>query len=224
MVEICNLVEGRLIRRANRFVLEIEVAGKVERAHLRDSGKLTELMKPGNMVLARPKKREKTSYEVFVIFDEDTPVVVNSSLHTDIAVEILEGEGYRIEGREVRVGKSRIDLLVSRDGVSRLVEVKGCTLVRDGVALFPDAPTERGVKHVREIMERGGVILFLVMRNDARVFMPNQETHPEFARVLRKAYESGVEVKCALLSPEVNKDCLNVRFEEYLPVLFPEDI
>ncbi|AIY91150.1 DNA/RNA nuclease SfsA [Geoglobus acetivorans] len=224
MVEICNLVEGRLVRRANRFVLEIEVAGKVERAHLRDSGRLTELMKPGNRVLARPKKREKTSYEVFVIFDEYVPVVVNSSIHTDIAVEILEGEGYRIEGREVKAGRSRIDLLVSRDGVSRLVEVKGCTLVRQGVALFPDAPTERGVKHVREIMERRGMIFFLVMRNDARVFMPNQETHPEFARVLMEARENGVDVRAALLRPELQEDCLTIKFERYLPVEFPEEL
>jgi len=222
-VEICGLVEGRLVRRLNRFALEVEVDGRKERAHLRDSGRLTELMKPGNRVLVRPKKREKTSYEVFVIFDGDAPVVVNSSLHTDIAVEILEGEGYRIESREVKAGKSRIDLLVSRDGVSRLVEVKGCTLVRNGIALFPDAPTERGVKHVRELIERGGMILFLVMRRDGKIFMPNHITHPEFARVLKEAHERGIKVKCALLSPEVKKDCLNIRFERYLPVVFPDE-
>ncbi|AKG91892.1 sugar fermentation stimulation protein [Geoglobus ahangari] len=222
MVEICNLVEGRLVRRLNRFVLEVEVNGRVERAHLRDSGRLTELMKPGNRVLMRPKKRERTSHEVFVIYDVHVPVVVNSSLHSDIAAEILGGEGYRIEGREVKVGSSRIDLLVSRDGAAKLVEVKGCTLVRDGVALFPDAPTERGVKHVREIAERGGMILFLVMRSDARIFMPNHETHPEFAKVLREAYESGVDVRAALLRPEVQGDCLTIGFERYLPVEFPD--
>ncbi|WP_456477711.1 DNA/RNA nuclease SfsA [Geoglobus ahangari] len=144
MVEICNLVGGRLVRRLNRFVLEVEVNGRVERAHLRDSGRPTELMKPGNRVLVRPKKRERTSHEVFVIYDAHVPVVVNSSFHSDIVAEILEGECYRIEGKEVKVGSSRIDLLVSRDGAAKLVEVKGCTLVRDGVALFPDAPTERG--------------------------------------------------------------------------------
>ncbi|MBE8539649.1 DNA/RNA nuclease SfsA [Geoglobus acetivorans] len=223
-MEICNLVEGRLVRRANRFVLEVDVAGRVERAHLRDSGRLTELMKPGNRVLVRPKKRENTSHEVFVIYDAHVPVVVNSSLHSEIAVEILEGEGCRIEGREVKVGESRIDLLVSKGGTRWLVEVKGCTLVRDGVALFPDAPTERGVKHVREITERGGMILFLVMRSDARVFMPNHETHPEFARVLRKAYENGVDVRAALLRPELRSGCLTIEFERYLPVEFPDVI
>ena len=223
-VEICGLVEGRLIGRPNRFVLEVEVDGRIERAHLRDSGRLAELMSPGNRVLVRPKKREKTSYEVFVICDGTIPVIVNSSLHSGLAAAILEGEGYRIKGREVKAGKSRIDLLVSRDGAAKLVEVKGCTLVRDGIALFPDAPTERGVKHVRELTKNGGMILFLVMRSDARVFMPNRETHPEFAEILRDAYESGVEVRAALLHPELQGDCLRIVFERYLPVVFPEEL
>lgn len=223
-MEICGLVEGKLVRRSNRFVLEVEVNGRVERAHLRDSGRLTELMKPGNRVLVKPKKREKTSYEVFVIYDGSIPVIVNSSPHSELAAAILESESYRIEGREVKVGRSRIDLLVSRDGDVKLVEVKGCTLVRDGIALFPDAPTERGVRHVREIMKNGGMILFLVMRIDANVFMPNRETHPEFAKVLREAYESGVDVRAALLSPELRGGCLKIAFERYLPVVFPEGL
>ncbi len=219
-MEICGLVEAKLIRRVNRFVLEIEIDGSVQPSHLRDPGRLTELMKQGNRVLVRPKKRKKTNYEVFVIYDGDVPVVVNSAIHSDVAAEILEKEGFKIERRELKVGKSRIDFLVSKNGVQMLVEVKGCTLVKDGVALFPDAPTERGVKHVREIMERGGMLLFLVMRNDATLFMPNRETHEEFADVLKETYDCGVEVRAALMKPRIDGGCLKIEFDRYLPVKF----
>ncbi len=145
-MEICGLVEAKLVRRVNRFVLEIEIDGSLQLAHLRDSGRLTELMRRGNRVFVRPKKREKTNYEVFVIYDKDVPVIVNSSIHSEIAIEILERESFKIERKEVKVGKSRIDLLVSKDSLLKLVEVKGCTLVKDYIALFPDAPTERGLE------------------------------------------------------------------------------
>jgi len=219
-VEIGGLVECKLLRRLNRFVLEVEIEGNTERAHLRDSGRLSELMKKGNRVFVRRKRGEKTSYEVFVIWDGDVPVVVNSSLHTKLATEILEKERYKILRREVLVDGSRIDLLVERDGVERLVEVKGCTLVLDSIALFPDAPTARGVRHVKIIEKHGGMILFLVMRDDARFFMPNFKTHPEFARELKRAFDSGVEVRASVMKPKLTGNKLIIKHERDIPVYF----
>ncbi len=216
-MEVTGLVEGKLVRRINRFVVEVEVDG-VARAHLRDSGRLTELMRSGNRLMLKPKTGGKTDYEVYVIFDGDIPVVVNSSLHTPLAVEILQAEGFRILRREVQVGRHRIDLLVTDGVVKRLVEMKGCTLVKNGVAKFPDAPTQRGLEHLRTLKELGGMILFLVMRNDARVFTPNYETHPEFAVELESA--DNVEVRAAKLKPSVVDGKLVVDFDSYIPVSY----
>ncbi len=81
-------------------------------------------------------------------------------------------------------------------------------------------PQKGGLKHVKVIMEKGGMILFLVMRNDAKVFMPNWGTHKEFAEILKKAYDNGVEVKAALLNPMISGNCLRIEFDRYLPVRF----
>ncbi len=222
LMRIDNLTEGELVRRLNRFVLEVKVDDQVVKAHLRDSGRLTELMKEGNIVLMKEKIREKTQFEVFVIYDGEIPVIVNSSIHTPIGERILEMEGYKILKREIKLGNSRIDLLVEKDGREIFVEIKGCTLVKDGIALFPDAPTERGVKHVKKISEVQGMILFLVMRGDALRMMPNIHTHPEFASVLSEAMESGVRVKSALLNPVIVENNLFVEFKGYIPVVLPD--
>jgi len=220
--EIEGLVEGELIRRVNRFVVEVKVDGSYAKAHLRDSGRLTELMKERNRVLMKPKIREKTDFEVFVIYDGKIPVVVNSSIHSEIGRRILELLDYRILKREVRVDDSRIDLLVEKDGKKRFAEIKGCTLVKDRTALFPDAPTERGLKHVRKITELGGIVLFLIMREDADRMMPNISTHPEFAIALKEAVKKKVTVKAALLKPHVRKDRLNIQLEKFVPVIIPQ--
>jgi len=220
--EIEGLVEGRLIRRVNRFVIEVDVNSSRARAHLRDSGRLSELMKEGNTVLMREKTREKTQFEVFVVYDGDKPVIVNSSLHSILGARVLEMLGYKIVKKEVKLGDSRIDLLAEKDEKEIFVEIKGCTLVKKGTALFPDAPTERGVKHVKKITEVGGMILFLVMREDARRMMPNVETHPEFASVLRNAVEKGVDVRAALLKPLIKEDKLSIKFKGCIPLIFPD--
>jgi len=221
-MRIDNLTEGELVRRLNRFVLEVKLNDQVVKAHLRDSGRLTELMKKGNTVLMKEKIREKTRFEVFVIHDGETPVIVNTSIHIPIGEKILEMEGYKILRREVKLGNSRIDLLAEKDSREIFVEIKGCTLVKDGVALFPDAPTERGVRHVKKISEVQGIVLFLVMRGDAIRMMPNIHTHPEFASVLSEAMKSGVRVESALINPVIIENNLLVEFKGYIPVVLPD--
>jgi sugar fermentation stimulation protein A len=226
LMRIRNLVEGKLNRRLNRFVVEVYREGKKALAHLRDPGRLEELMTPGNRVLMREKTSGKTQFELFAIYHGKIPVVVNSSIHNKLAEEILMGEGFRVVDREVRINGHRIDLLIDSEGREVLVEVKGCTLVRNGVALFPDAPTTRGLAHIRLIMREKGMILFLVMRGDAQRFSPNYRTHREFALELENAARQGVEIRAARMNvqileseKEAKKD-LEINFDRYLPVCF----
>ncbi len=222
LFEISGLKEGRLIKRLNRFTLEVEVEGKVRRANLRDSGRLPELMKEGNRVLLKEKSGGKTSYVVFTIFDKEVPVIVNSSLHSKLAEKILISEGYEILKREIRVENSRIDFLVKKGDV-RLLEVKGCTLVKNRVALFPDAPTERGLKHLAILEKFGGEILFLVMRSDAEVFSPNFATHKKFAEKL-ESLSKKIEIRAAKLNPVVEEGTLKIYHSGYVPVVFKKVI
>lgn len=204
-----------MLGRPNRFVLEVEINGRTEKANLRDSGRLPQLIKPGNRVLLRRKKGGKIPYTVFVIFDNETSVIVNSSLHSPLAEKILIEKGYRILKREVKVENARIDFLVEKED-KRLLEVKGCTLVENGVALFPDSPTKRGLKHLEILEKYRGELLFLVMRSDAVSFSPNFKIHREFAE---KLLSSKIRIRTAKLEPKIYEDALEVYFAGYIPMI-----
>ncbi|MCY0882526.1 MAG: DNA/RNA nuclease SfsA, partial [Acidianus infernus] len=176
-----EIVESRL----NRFLVQTK-SGKL--CHLHDPGRLKELIYPGNKILVRQveKGKRKTSCQVTAAWDGRW-VITDSSIHNAIARKFLPGAR-----QEVKLGKSRIDFFYD----NTYVEVKGCTLVNDGVALFPDAPTERGRKHLEELiraMERGmrAKLLVLVMRDDAVCFSPNAETDRKFAETFYLALTKG---------------------------------
>ncbi len=191
-------LEGATVRaRPNRFTV---VLTDGRRCHLRDPGRLEELIYPGARILVAPRRgNRKTVCEIFGAYDREVLVLVNSGLHQDLALEALRmdlfpelGQFEKVE-REVRLSASRIDLMV--DG--RAVEIKGCTLVRDGLALFPDAPTERGRRHVMELRRyaesgRRAYVLFLIARPDAEFISPNLGTDPAFSAALYEAFLSGV--------------------------------
>ncbi len=195
---------GRFRSRPNRFTVVLETPKGTRRCHLRDPGRLTEILIPGarTIFLERSGPGRKTDCEVLAVWSGTWWTVVNSGLHTDLATElILSGAVPELPAdapirREVRFGDSRVDLLLDTSPPT-LVEVKGCTLVVDGVALFPDAPTERGTRHVLNLIRavRSGMraaVLFLVMRPDAERLEPNEETDPKFAEALRSARREGV--------------------------------
>ncbi|MDI6841265.1 MAG: DNA/RNA nuclease SfsA [Methanothermobacter wolfeii] len=205
-MKIDNIICGVYIDRPNRFTMVVDVDGEKKLAHLRDPGRLKELLIPGREVLLRKADGggRKTEFDVIAVRRGHGWVLINSGFHSDLAAEIInsglveELEGFRIERREFSFGESRLDFLLS-NGKPMLLEVKGCTLVVDGLALFPDAPTERGRRHVMELadaLDDGylGAVLFLVFGEDARVFSPNVDMDPDFASALREAYERGVMV------------------------------
>ena len=212
LLKIAVDAEGIFRERPNRFLgivdLPLEYGGPGQKVHVHDPGRLMELLFPGNRVLLIHAERpgRKTAWTVAAAWCEGEWVLINSGLHHKISSAILADPEISPFGRpesvdaEVNSGNSRLDYRMLLPGESRVwVEVKGCTLSRDGVALFPDAPTKRGVRHVRELVDLKvhgdrAALLILVFRQDVICFSPNYLTDAGFARAFAHAVSSGVEV------------------------------
>jgi len=200
--------QGVFISRPNRFLSLVNIDGSEEKVHVHDPGRLTELLYPGNTVLVRRVEKEgrATSWDVIAAAFEEQWVLVHSGYHRSISEMVLNDPEISPLGEvvdlkpEITVGHSRLDFVLTSDGVMTGVEVKGCTLARGGVALFPDAPTLRGTKHLETLLDMKNqgmraVLLVLVLRTDVQTFAPNADTDPLFAEMFWKAVDAGVEVK-----------------------------
>jgi sugar fermentation stimulation protein A len=192
LFELPNLKQGTFQERPNRFVAEIEYKGKIETAHVHDPGRLKELLIKGVKVLFTYSKG-KLKYYIKAVRCENEWVLIDSAQHSKIALKVFsylpKFSDVKEIKKEVKIGKSRIDFML--DGMP--LEVKGVSLVKDGLALFPDAPTERGTRHVHEIIEHDGMILFLIFRK-AELFAPNFETDPKFSEKLSEARKKGIPI------------------------------
>ena len=196
--EIQNLKKGIFFSRPNRFIAEIKYGGRVESAHVHDPGRLKELLIKGAEVLFT-NSSGKLKYYIKAVKYNNEWVLIDSAQHSKIAMKIFEflqefSEVKDIK-KEITIGKSRIDFVL--DGTP--LEIKGCTLVRNGLALFPDAPTERGTRHVEEIIKHKGIILFLIFRKADR-FAPNLETDPKFSQKLSEARKNKINIICVQIS------------------------
>lgn len=221
---ISNLIQGIFLERPNRFLVIFEKDGKSFKAHLRDPGRLKELLIPGTPLLLRAAQKSthrKTGYDVVAVWKDEIWVLINSGFHSDLAEELIENglvpefSGYKVIKREYTYGKSRIDFFLGGKE-EMLLEVKGCTLVEEGWAKFPDAPTERGKRHVEELnrAKKEGfkaVILFLIIREDAQVFSPNWGMDPDFAAVLKQASQKGVKLVAYTFKNIFNGSNLEVK-------------
>lgn len=200
-----NLVEGRFLLRCNRFLVRARVPGGEVEAHLPNPGRLRELLLPGVPVLLRPTGGggRKTAYDLFAVHDGGEWITVDSRLPNLLFREAFEDglleafSGYGGLEAGVHYGESVIDFLLY-DGIPCLVEVKGCTLVREETALFPDAPTSRGTRHLEELaaaVEAGlrACMVVTVQRSGAEVFTTNDAVDPAFGRAARSARRRGVE-------------------------------
>jgi len=192
-----ELSEAIFVRRLNRFAAMVEVGGKQEVAHLPNSGRMRELLFPGARVLVAERSGErKTRFDLLMAEEGSTLVSVDSRLPPVLVAEALAegrlpelGEFHTLR-REVRVGASRLDLLGHGARGSCLMETKSVTLVRDGVALFPDAPTSRGTRHLEQLRRATtegcqAAAIFVIQRDDASSFSPLEEADPVFASALR---------------------------------------
>ena len=174
IIKFNNLKRGTFIFRSNRFVGEIYYDDQKELAHIHDPGRMKELLIKGREILFTSSKG-KLKYYIKAVKAENEWVLIDTALHSKIAREVFDlmPEFSKVKEikSEVKIGNSRIDF--SLDGV--LLEVKGVSLVKDKLALFPDAPTERGTRHVTEIINHNGIVFFLVFRQ-ADKFQQELET------------------------------------------------
>ncbi|MFX1419542.1 MAG: DNA/RNA nuclease SfsA [Promethearchaeota archaeon] len=212
LFKLPNLMKGTFISRPNRFIGEIRYNGKVESAHIHDPGRLKELLFEGAEILFTYSKG-KLKYYIKAVKINDEWVLIDTALHSRIALKVFEvlPEFSKVKEikREVKIGNSRIDFLL--DNVP--LEVKGVTLVKNNIALFPDAPTERGTRHIREIIEYNGIIFFLIFRN-AKKFAPNLEMDAKFSQKLSEARKKGIKI----ITAQIKFDGEMIYFCQKIPL------
>lgn len=204
-MEFPELKTGIFHRRINRFVAEVELDGAVELCHVKNTGRLRELLLPGATVYCEvhPERTRKTQFSLLLVEHDGELVCIDSQAPNRLAQEYVLSGGLGFLPtklrREVTHGDSRFDLYLERDAQPGFLEVKGVTLVRDNIAMFPDAPTERGTKHLRGLIaavQEGydAWVLFVIQRRDAEEFASNDDGDPVFGTALREAADAGVQI------------------------------
>ena len=202
-----NIVDGIFLKRPNRYLAHVEVAGKEVLAHVPDPGRLTGLMLAGRKVrlVHQPSEKRKTDYTLVLvrhgsIWVSVFPVFANALIQGALLERTLPFlQGYSEFASEVKVRNSRFDFRLGFPVNPAYVEVKSVSLVEQGQGKFPDAPTERGVKHVKELTEFCSIgyraaVVFVSQRSDTRSITCNDDIDPVFGEVLRKARGEGVEI------------------------------
>ena len=200
-----RIEEGRFLSRPNRFIAEVMIDGKKEICHVKNTGRCRELLIPGVQVYLEVSDNPKrsTKYDLVAVKKGEMLINVDSMAPNKAVAQWLDKggiwENIRLIRPETTYGESRFDFYMETERDKIFIEVKGVTLENEGVVMFPDAPTQRGVKHINELVAASKVgyktyILFVVQMSECKYFTPNRATHPEFANALRFAKENGVEI------------------------------
>jgi sugar fermentation stimulation protein A len=202
-----RIVKGVFQERPNRFSALVKIKDKIVLTYLPNPGRMHELLIPETGVFLKEASKEnrKTSYDLIGVSYNGQRVSVDSRVPNKLVLEALRNHDinelseYNVIKPEFGYGHSRLDFFLNNNRESCLLEVKSATLVKDGVAMFPDAVTERGKRHVNELVKAKkegyrACVLFVVQRTDAHSFSPSDETDPKFGNALRKAAVEGVEV------------------------------
>ena len=222
-----NIVEAEFVERPNRFIAKVMIDGQKETVHVKNTGRCMELLVPGVTVYLEKASNpdRKTKYDLVGVDKEEIGLINMDSQAPNVVVkEWLMEQMEHQATRELQLwekitaikpeytyGKSRIDFYFELEEQKCLMEVKGVTLERDKIAYFPDAPTERGVKHILELSEAANLgyqcyLDFVIQMEGVDVVHPNDETQPAFGEALRQAYENGVQI--LYLGCRVEKDGL----------------
>ncbi len=200
-----HIVKGEFLSRPNRFIAKVLVNGIEETVHVKNTGRCRELLtdKAEVFLSCSSNPQRKTKYDLVAVRKGEMLINMDSQIPNDVAEEYLKKGNLFSENavirREVTHGKSRFDFYIE-DGEEKIfLEVKGVTLENDGVAMFPDAPTERGIKHINELISLvsqgyNAYILFVIQMEDVFLFKPNDATHKAFGDKLREAEKSGVNI------------------------------
>ena len=197
-----NITPAVFVRRPNRFIAEVLVDGSPETVHVKNTGRCKELLIPGCEVFltAPDSPGRKTLYDLVAVLKSNGLLInIDSQAPNKVAAEWLASQGYDKVCPEYRYGDSRIDFYMEKGSERYLMEVKGCTLEIGGVGYFPDAPTERGVRHIHELIrarEEGyhAMLAFVIQMDGVEEVRPNIETHPQFGDAMSEARKAGVEV------------------------------
>ena len=214
-----NIIPGIFISRPNRFTAEVEIDGNIEICHVKNTGRCKELLIPGAEVYLQKSDNPNraTKYDLIAVRKGERLINMDSNAPNKVFFEYLQSGAYikniTLIKPEARYGSSRFDFYVEAEGRRIFIEVKGVTLEENGVVMFPDAPTERGVKHLNELMRRASEgyeahVVFVIQMNDVKYFTPNNRTHPAFGEALAAAKQAGVTV--AAFDCEVGEDSLEI--------------
>lgn len=205
-----NVVEGRFLKRPNRFLAHVELAGRQVVCHVKNTGRCKELLLENVPVFLEHhpgREDRKTAYSLIAVRKGDRVVNIDSQAPNRVLLEALKNGVLKLPGLEQLTlirpestfGSSRFDFYLEGKTNRAFLEVKGVTLEEDGVARFPDAPTQRGVKHIQELVEAVqagylGFLVFVIQMEGIHRLEPNDATHPAFGEALRQARNQGVQI------------------------------
>jgi sugar fermentation stimulation protein A len=223
----CLLIPATFRDRPNRFLGVVQIGGKEVKCFIPNPGRMRELLHKGSKVYLIEKASDgrKTDYDLVVVDIDGTLISVDSRVPNKIAAEAIEGNliqefsGLSLERGEFVYGDSRLDFLLKGATDMLLLEVKSCTLVVSGTAIFPDAPTTRGRRHLAALTngltECRAAVIFIIQRPDAHYFRPNDATDPRFGESLREAAKRGVEI----YAYNCDVDLEGISLKEKVPIL-----
>ena len=217
-----NICRAVFLERPNRFIARVELDGKTETVHVKNTGRLRELLVPGSEVwLTRSgNPARKTAYDLVAVRKENGMLFnIDSRAANVVALEWLRQQDWNEIRPEYTYGSSRVDFFMRRGNIKCLMEVKGCTLEREGIGFFPDAPTERGTKHLRELAHAAGegyqaFLAFVIQMDGVSEVRPNRATDAAFADAMEEAVRNGVRV--LFLTCHVEPDLLTVTADDTL--------
>ena len=224
-MKYANMTLGTFLARPNRFIAHVDIGGQAEVVHVKNTGRCRELLPVGAEVWCQKSDNpsRKTKYDLITVRKGSRLINMDSQAPNLAAKEWLSCGGLgEIENlrAETKHGDSRFDFSFTKDGKTCFLEVKGVTLENEGVCAFPDAPTERGAKHLRGLTEAakegcGTYVLFVIQMADVKSLHPNDATDPEFGKALREAAANGVEVLA--VDCRVTVDEMQIR--DFVPVI-----
>ena len=211
-----NMVKGTFLRRPNRFIAHVDIGGQEEIVHVKNTGRCRELLPEGAEVYCQhfDSTTRKTAYDLITVRKGELLINMDSQVPNAAAKEWLSagglGEIQNLRAETVH-GDSRFDFSFTKDGKPCFLEVKGVTLENNGICAFPDAPTERGTKHLHGLTRAigegyGAYILFVIQMSPVRYLHPNDDTDPAFGKALREAAAAGVQIlamDCAVTTDEM---------------------
>ena len=220
-----NMVPGTFLSRPNRFIAQVEIDGQEETVHVKNTGRCRELLPRGAQVWCQrsDNPNRKTKFDLITVRKSGRLINMDSQAPNTAAKQwLLSGGRGQITDLKAEVfhGDSRFDFAFTKDGQRCFLEVKGVTLENDGICAFPDAPTQRGAKHLRGLAEAvkegySGFVLFVIQMADVQYLHPNDATDPEFGKALREAGAAGVEI----LAVDCNVTENSMEIRQTVPVV-----